>query len=142
MTAEGVGGRRARRRGRRSRPALALLGVAGLLAALAPRAALAQAEPDEPVLAVLPFQVHSAKPLDYLGESVANLIRSRLEASGQVSVLDAAQVSQRVDPDAAAGASEAQLRALARDLGSGFVVSGSTFRRCSPPSQCDEPSCR
>ena len=113
------------RRARRPRLALALLGVAGLLAAFAPRAALAQAEPDEPVLAVLPFQVHSAKPLDYLGESVANLIRSRLEASGQVRVLDAAHVSQRVGPDAAAGASEAQLRALARDLGSGFVVSGS-----------------
>jgi outer membrane protein insertion porin family len=110
---------------RRPRLALALLGVAGLLAALAPPAALAQAQPDEPVLAVLPFQVHSAKPLDYLGESVANLIRSRLEASGRVRVLDAARVSQRVGPDGAAGASEAELRALARDLGSGFVVSGS-----------------
>jgi outer membrane protein insertion porin family len=102
-----------------------LLGVAGLLVAFAPRAALAQAEPDEPVLAVLPFQVHSAKPLDYLGESVANLIRSRLAASGQVRVLDAAHVSQRVGPDAAAGASEAELRSLAGDLSSGFVVSGS-----------------
>jgi outer membrane protein insertion porin family len=102
-----------------------LLGLACLLAALAPRAALAQAASDPPVLAVLPFQVHSARPLDYLGESVANLIRSRLEATGQVRVLDADQVSQRVGPDGAAGASETQLRAIARDLGAAFVVTGS-----------------
>jgi len=110
---------------RRPLPALTLLGVAVLLAALAPRAAPAQAPPDEPVLAVLPFQVHSAKPLDYLGESVANLIRSRLEASGRARVVDAARVSERVEPGAAAGASEVELRAIARDLGSGFVISGS-----------------
>ena len=70
---------------------------------------------------MLPFQVHSAKPLDYLGESVANLIRSRLEASGRVRVLDADRVSQRVGPDGAAGASETELRELARDLDSDFV---------------------
>jgi len=105
--------------------ALGLLGPACLLAAFAPRAALAQAAADEPVLAVLPFQVHSAKPLDYLGESVANLIRSRLEASGQVRVVDADRVSQRIGPDGAAGASETQLREVARDLGAGFIVTGS-----------------
>jgi outer membrane protein insertion porin family len=118
-------GRDVPRRARRPRASLALIGIAGLLAAFPPPPALAQATPDEPVLAVLPFQVHSAKPLDYLGESVANLIRSRLEASGQVRVVDAARVSQRVGPDGAAGASKAELRALARDLGSGFAVSGS-----------------
>jgi outer membrane protein insertion porin family len=101
---------------------LGLLVAAGLFA---PRAALAQAAPDAPALAVLPFQVHSAKPLDYLGESVANLIRTRLEASGKVRVLDTARVSERVGLDGAVGASETQLREIARDLESGFVVTGS-----------------
>ena len=34
----------------------------------------AQPEPDQPGVAVLPFRVHSAKPIDYLGESLANLV--------------------------------------------------------------------
>ena len=100
----------------------ALCCCALLLAAVAPGAADAA---DEPLVAVLPFQVHSAKPLDYLGESVANLIQTRLEASGQVRLVAADQVSQRVDAAAAAGSSEQELRSLARDLGSAFVLSGS-----------------
>ncbi|MDP7572372.1 MAG: hypothetical protein QF391_12280, partial [Myxococcota bacterium] len=42
----------------------------------------------QPSVLVLAFRVHSAKPIDYLGESLANLVRSRLEASGRVRVLD------------------------------------------------------
>jgi TolB-like protein len=125
LTAERAVGRRAHRRWRRPRSALAVPALVGLLALAVPRAAWPQAAGDGPVLGVLPFQVHSAKSLAYLGESVANLIRSRIEASGQASVLDAAQVSQRVGASGAAGASETQLREIARDLGAGFVISGS-----------------
>ena len=32
------------------------------------------ARADEPTVVVLPFRVHSAKPIDYLGESLANLV--------------------------------------------------------------------
>ena len=67
----------------RRRTALGLLGI-GLLVALASPAP-AQ---DRPTVAILPFRVHSAKPIEYLGESLANLLRTRLEASGQVQVLD------------------------------------------------------
>ncbi len=54
--------------------ALALWVVGGVLSATA-------AEPEHSV-AVLPFRVHSAKPVDYLGESLSNLIRRRLEVLG------------------------------------------------------------
>jgi outer membrane protein insertion porin family len=107
------------------RPACVLLGFVVLGALSLPRVAEGQAPQSAPVLAVLPFQINSANDLDYLGDSVANLIRSRLEAGGQVGVLDAAKVSRTVSADAAAGASEAQLREFAGALGAGFVVTGS-----------------
>jgi outer membrane protein insertion porin family len=76
------------------------------------------------VVAVLPFRVHSAKPLDHLGDSLAELIRSRLEASTRVRVLDAATVRERlgeVPPSEPA----AELRRIAEELGAAFVVTGS-----------------
>jgi outer membrane protein insertion porin family len=96
-----------------------------LLTAAVPSVAWARASADEPVLAVLPFQVRSAKPLDYLGESVANLIRSRLEAGGAVRVIAVADVLTRVGSGGVPGASSAELRSIADDLGADFVISGS-----------------
>jgi outer membrane protein insertion porin family len=93
-----------------------------LAAAQAP-AATAPANADKPSLAVLRFRVHSSKPLDYLGESLANLMRARLEASGEVRVLPASAT-----PDALAEkaqASDAALRSLAADVGADYVVTGS-----------------
>jgi len=54
--------------------------------AAAPIAATAAPAGEKPTLAVLRFRVHSSKPLDYLGESLANLVRTRLEAGGEVRV--------------------------------------------------------
>jgi outer membrane protein insertion porin family len=102
-----------------------LLGLIAFGASALPRVAAAQASRSAPVLAVLPFQINSANDLAYLGDSIANLIRSRLEAGGQVRVLDSARVGRVVTADAAAGASEAQLRDFAGALGAGFVVTGS-----------------
>ncbi|HXV36548.1 MAG TPA: hypothetical protein VEC18_05355, partial [Myxococcota bacterium] len=53
--------------------------IAILLALCAGRAAVLRAAEPAQRVAVLPFRVHSAKPIDYLGESISNLIRSRLE---------------------------------------------------------------
>lgn len=97
---------------------IALLVLAG------PATAVAQGASDLPMIGVLPFQVRSAKPLDYLGESVSNLIRSRLEASGDARVLEAADVLARVG-SGGAPASDRKLRELASDLGADFVISGS-----------------
>jgi TolB-like protein len=82
-------------------------------------AAAAAVEPGHTV-AVLPFRVHSAKPVDYLGESISNLIRSRLEARGEVSLIDVA-----LSDGAGQQASDSDLRELATEAGADTVVSGS-----------------
>ncbi|MCH8082864.1 MAG: outer membrane protein assembly factor BamA [Myxococcales bacterium] len=92
----------------------------GLCVAVFAIAAVAAAVESEHSVAVLPFRVHSAKPVDYLGESIANLIRSRLEARGEVTLID-------VSPPSEVGrqASDSDLRGLAKEVGADTIVSGS-----------------
>jgi outer membrane protein insertion porin family len=71
-------------------------------------------------VAVLPFRVHSAKSIDYLGESISNLIRSRLEARGEVAVIDVSRLG-----DAGRQTSDSDLRGIATGAGADTVVSGS-----------------
>ena len=83
------------------------------------------ADGDRIPIAVLPFRIHSARPLGYLTESLSDLLATRLEATGKVSVLG----SQTVD-DALGGASrrdfsEEELRRLAERLAVQVVISGS-----------------
>ena len=92
--------------------ALALWMLVGTSAAIA-------ADP-EPSVAVLPFRVHSAKPVDYLGESLSNLIRTRLEARGEVRVLDPSVFDSDVEQ-----VSDSELRRIATDIGADAIVTGS-----------------
>ena len=71
---------------------------------------------------VLPFQVHSARQLGYLEKSLADLLTTRLEASGSVDVLEA---DAAIEPYHRGTGAEPGLRAIARDRGARFVVSGS-----------------
>jgi len=87
--------------------------------------ASAAAAQSEPSLAVLPFRVHSSKPIDYLGESLANLVGSRLEASGQAQIISSNQVQRQLDPSELAETQAAGLREIAQKLGVDFLVSGS-----------------
>lgn len=100
------------------------------LAVLIALPALAAAQPGEgappgaPAIAVMPFQVHSAKPLAYLERSLADLLMSRLEASGQVRVLEAQAVRDSVVAHAGER-SDATVRRIANELGADHVVAGS-----------------
>jgi outer membrane protein insertion porin family len=102
------------------RKALSLV-LAGLAVALAGEAPAQE----RPVVAILPFRVHSAKPIEYLGESLANLVRTRLESSGQVRVLDPDAVAAQLDPAALGETREPALREIAERVGADWVVSGS-----------------
>ena len=68
-------------------PLLVALGL------LVPLASAAEG-PVRVVVAVLPFEVHSEKPLDYLEGSLAELLATRLEASGEVEVVEALTVRE------------------------------------------------
>jgi outer membrane protein insertion porin family len=102
------------------RLALPLLLAAGV-------AAPAAAQPEgavRVVVAVLPFEVHSEKPLEYLESSLADLLSTRLEASGRVDVVES--VTARETLIAWPGEkTEDVLRRLARELRADWVVVGS-----------------
>jgi outer membrane protein insertion porin family len=97
----------------------------GLVAALAAAFALpAGAEPVRVVVAVLPFEVHSEKPLAYLESSLAELLGERLEASGRVDVVEAVTVRETLIAWPGEK-TEDLLRRIARELSADWVVIGS-----------------
>jgi outer membrane protein insertion porin family len=122
---------RARCGGNRWRRARQVLGTVVAMWVVAPVLSQAQAPAEAPslagpvVVAVLPFRVHSAKPVDYLGESLANLIHTRLEEAGDLQVIGVSDVRDRLGSDAFEETSDPGLRALARELGADYVISGS-----------------
>ncbi len=104
----------------------ALLLLLGAAPGAAPTAAAAAVEEGaiKVVVAVLPFRVHSARPLDYLEASLADLLATRLESSGRVRVLEKLTVQESLVAHGGERSEDA-LRELARDLGADFVVAGS-----------------
>lgn len=98
------------------------LPAAGASASSTARAAVG--DPVRVVVALLPFQVHSARPLAYLETSLADLLASRLEASGRVHVLEAMTVRESLVAYGGERTEDA-VRRLARELGADYVVVGS-----------------
>jgi TolB-like protein len=90
----------------------------------APAFAAPDVKPVRVVVAVLPFEVHSEKPLDYLEASLADLLATRLEASGQVDVVEAVTVRETLIAWPGEKTEDA-LRRLARELRADWVVVGS-----------------
>jgi outer membrane protein insertion porin family len=76
------------------------------------------------VVAVLPFEVHSEKPLAYLESSLADLLSTRLEASGRIDVVESVTVRETLIAWPGEK-TEDTLRRLARELHADWVVVGS-----------------
>ena len=68
-------------------------------------------------VAVFPFRVNSARPLDHLERSLPDVLRAKLEATGRVTVLDPAQVRERAGARIAADPGDASVRTVAGELG-------------------------
>ncbi len=109
-----------------------VLAVAGLVLGLpvcfgfAPSAAAqTSVEPVRVVVAVLPFRIHSAQPLGHLERSLADLLESRLEASGRVTVVESLVVREAMVGYASGELTEEALRRLAADVDADWVVAGS-----------------
>jgi len=82
------------------------------------------APPERYRLVLLRFRIHSARPLGYLTESLSGLLGNRLEATGEVEVIDPDRVQEELragDEDL----SDVELRRLAQRLDADAVVSGS-----------------
>lgn len=99
-----------------------------LVAALVVVSAPARAQGGDPVkvvVALLPFEVHSAGGFDYLETALVDLLETRLEAGGKVQVVESVIVREAMVGYAAGQMAEEALRTLARDVGAEYVVAGS-----------------
>lgn len=76
-------------------------------------------------IAVFPFRVNSAKPLDNLEKSLPELLRSKLEATGRVTVRDPAVVRERAGARLAADPTDATVRTVSEEVGARYGVTGS-----------------
>jgi outer membrane protein insertion porin family len=103
---------------------LLALALPATASSAAPPARGAAGDPVRVVVALLPFQVHSARPLAYLETSLADLLASRLEASGRVQVLESVTVRESLIAYGGERTEDA-VRRLARELGADYVVVGS-----------------
>jgi len=104
--------------------------LAWLVLALAFSAAAEPARAQAPgaikvLVAVLPFEVHSARPLAQLETSIADELTQRLEASGKVEVVDTVVVREALIAHVAGERTDEVLRKLAREVGAEWVVQGS-----------------
>jgi len=116
-----------------------LLGVAALAAPAqdVPEADRAPLEfgaiEDEPApaadlqIAVMPFRLHSADGLSFLSESLDELLAARIEASGEVGVVARERLAETLGTAGPTGLelSDAELRAVARQLDLDAIVAGS-----------------
>jgi outer membrane protein assembly complex protein YaeT len=93
------------------------------MAAVAGTAAAQQ--PIRVLVAVLPFQVHSARPLAHLETSIADELTKQLEASGKVQVVDAVVVREALIAHVSGERTDEVLRTLAHQVGAEWVVQGS-----------------
>jgi outer membrane protein assembly complex protein YaeT len=93
-------------------------------AAQPPTTRQAAQPPARVIVAVLPFEVHSERPLDYLEGSLADLLSTRLEASGRVDVVESVTVRETLIAWPGEK-TEDVLRRLARELHADFIVVGS-----------------
>jgi len=110
------------------------LAFASALGVLLATPASAQAPPEEETeiaveavdrIAVLPFRIHSARPLGYLTESLSELLAARLDASSELEAVPKEEVAALLVGSPRADRSDAQLRSLGKRLGVSAVVSGS-----------------
>ena len=76
-------------------------------------------------IAVLPFRIHSARPLGHLTESLSQLLAQRLDSTEELESVPRQEIDDAMVGNPDADLSDAQLRALAERLGVVAVVSGS-----------------
>jgi outer membrane protein insertion porin family len=78
-----------------------------------------------PLIVVLPFEVHSGRDIQYLGESLPSLLAARLEASAKVQAVDPSQAEDTLGKGAVPDLQDDRLREVAAKFGAVGTVSAS-----------------
>jgi outer membrane protein insertion porin family len=74
---------------------------------------------------VLPFRIHSARPLEHLAEALPELLSTRLEGTAKIEVVDRGDLRAAMPDGLPVELSDSQLRGLAERLSASAVVAGS-----------------
>ncbi len=114
------------------------LGLLAVLIGLVATAATARAEANltrpagtKVVLAVLPFEVSDPQRMSYLQDAVMDLLSSRLESHGGISVVEKYLVREAVGDAAGRALAEQRVQQVGRQLGADYVVLGSITKAAS-----------
>ena len=77
---------------------------------------------DETVIAILPFEINSARPLKHLVDALPSLLSAKLEATGKIAVVEQSQVAEALPESGVVALSDSKLRDLAVKLNASGVV--------------------
>lgn len=80
---------------------------------------------NEAVVAILPFEIHSARPIQHLAEALPSLLSARLDSTGKVAVVAPAKLAEFVPEGQVIDHSDPALRSLAEKLKAIGIVSAS-----------------
>ena len=80
---------------------------------------------EEPVVVILPFEIHSGRDIGYLAETLPSLLAARLQATGKVTVVDPSQAKDALAQEAVSGLSDDKIRSLGEEFGARGIVTAS-----------------
>jgi len=102
-----------------------LLGLVATAATARAEANLTRPAGTRVVLAVLPFEVSDPQRMSYLQDAVMDLLSSRLESHGGITVIEKYLVREAVGDAAGRALAETRVQQVGRQLGADYVVLGS-----------------
>ena len=99
--------------------------ITGIMVMAFPLSASSAANKMAARVAVLPFEVYSGEGTEYLGNTIARELSSRIATEGQITVVDQATIESAMGGEAAPNFNEDVLRRISEKLGAHFLVLGS-----------------
>ncbi len=107
---------------------LRFLIVTGIMVIALPLSASSAANKWAARVAVLPFEVYSGEGTEYLGNTIARELSSRIATEGQITVVDQATIESALGGEMTPNFNEDTLRRISEKLGAHFLVLGSLTR--------------
>ena len=102
--------------------------ITGIMVIALPLSASSTANKWAARVAVLPFEVYSGEGTEYLGNTIARELSSRIATEGQITVVDQATIESALGGETTPNFNEDTLRRISEKLGAHFLVLGSLTR--------------